>query len=821
MSPERPIRVTVVLSHPVQYFAPWFRHIARHRPELDLTVLYAAIPTPEQQGVGFDRAFSWDIPLTDGYRYEVCGDAAGKRFDSDHFLGIDMPRIGARIAGTHPDVVLVPGWHSVMQVRALRACRRLGIPVLYRGDSTLASGPRKFIRPLWRLKTRTLLRWFDGYLAVGTGADEYLRRFHALDPLIFRSPHCVENERFAADSDEARASGDRDRARAGFGASPADFVVCFAGKCVDRKQPLAAVRAVAGLGSGAVLLMIGDGPLADAARTEAARLGVRLAWRGFLNQSELPRAYASADCTLMPSTWESWGLVVNESLASGVPCVATSGVEAVRDLIVDGTTGYTVPVGDVAAMTARLNDIRVARANGRDFARDCRARVARASFDAATDGLVAASRRVLAHRAHTPAAAGSPRVVALCGDMVMLFGRERMTFEVLRTLRDHGAAVHCIVNTWSSGDIVALAESMGASWSTGRYWETLKRRGWSIRDAVLAVWDVAATSGGLLRDVRRMRATHVLVASYHSVLRNWPALLALRLAGVSVIFRVPDAPDAGEFYRRLWRWLINPAVGRFVVNSQFTAGEMRRVGIAPDKLHVIANTQSRRQPSDAAAAPREAPAARTPHTARLIYVGQMIPPKGLDLLLDATGLLVAKGYDVELDAVGDIDGWEPPGWEGYRTRLRARAAQPDLADRVCFLGVRDDVPGLLAAATLHCCPSRMEKRESFGGVTVEAKLAGIPSVVTPSGGLPELIDHPRNGWIAAADTAEALAEGIAYFLDRPAALKDAAAAARASAEDYSRSRFVAAWLPCFDVDNRTMHHQEGAADRRAAHSHVR
>ncbi|HEX6985131.1 MAG TPA: hypothetical protein VF170_07120, partial [Planctomycetaceae bacterium] len=66
-----PIRLTAVLTHPVQYFAPWFRHIANTCPALDLTVVYATVPTPQQQGTGFGAAFRWDVPLLDGYRSVV------------------------------------------------------------------------------------------------------------------------------------------------------------------------------------------------------------------------------------------------------------------------------------------------------------------------------------------------------------------------------------------------------------------------------------------------------------------------------------------------------------------------------------------------------------------------------------------------------------------------------------------------------------------------------------------------------------------------------------------------------------------------------
>ena len=63
-----PVRLTAVLTHPIQYYAPWFRHIHAHAPEIALTVVYATRADAEQQGVGFDRSFEWDVPLTDGYR---------------------------------------------------------------------------------------------------------------------------------------------------------------------------------------------------------------------------------------------------------------------------------------------------------------------------------------------------------------------------------------------------------------------------------------------------------------------------------------------------------------------------------------------------------------------------------------------------------------------------------------------------------------------------------------------------------------------------------------------------------------------------------
>ena len=205
----RPIRLTVVLTHPIQYYAPWFRHIVAHAPDLALTVVHATEPTPEQQGVGFDRAFTWDVPLTDGYpSVTVRPPQSGDRIDSGHFFGLDVPEIGEAVARTQPDVVLITGWYSVTLVRALYACRRLGVPVLYRGDSHLLSGPRGWRRPIWTLKTWHLLRRFQGYLCPGVRVRDYLDWFGVPPHLVFDVPHGIDNELFAAERRAVPASVD-------------------------------------------------------------------------------------------------------------------------------------------------------------------------------------------------------------------------------------------------------------------------------------------------------------------------------------------------------------------------------------------------------------------------------------------------------------------------------------------------------------------------------------------------------------------------------------------------------------------------------------
>jgi glycosyltransferase involved in cell wall biosynthesis len=375
--------------------------------------------------------------------------------------------------------------------------------------------------------------------------------------------------------------------------------------------------------------------------------------------------------------------------------------------------------------------------------------------------------------------------------MVAAGGLERMTFEVLAALRQRGAAVHCIVNDWENHRIIALADGVGASWSIGRHQVALERT-LNPKKVASIVWDVLQASAGLLRDALRFRATHLLLPEYGSALHNAPAIVLLRTMGVKTVMRLGNAPDPGSFYRFVWRVLVGPMTAQFVPNSHFTERALLAHGVPARKVRCIYNPVAAR--SRAAATP----ASDAREAGGLIYVGQIIPEKGVDVLLEAVALLVARGYgSVRLDLVGKVDGWTSPAYTGYRERLCERAQRADLADRTRFLGWHENVPDLLAAAAIHCCPSMPEQRESFANVVIEAKAAGIPSVVFPTGSLAELVDHGVDGWVCDACTAASLADGLAFFLSDENRRQAAGRRARRSIDRFGWDRFADLWWSVF------------------------
>jgi glycosyltransferase involved in cell wall biosynthesis len=91
------------------------------------------------------------------------------------------------------------------------------------------------------------------------------------------------------------------------------------------------------------------------AKDLVAQKKLPVTFAGFLNQTEIVKAYLAADCLVLPSDYgETWGLVVNEAMACGLPAIVSDRVGCGPDLIIDGVTGYIFPFGDITALAGKL-----------------------------------------------------------------------------------------------------------------------------------------------------------------------------------------------------------------------------------------------------------------------------------------------------------------------------------------------------------------------------------------------------------------------------------------------------------------------------------
>lgn len=351
-------RLAIVTSHPVQYYAPWFRFLAR-TGRVDLRVFYLWDGgVRARHDPGFGHAVRWDIPLLDGYAHEFVPNTSA-RPGTAHFTGLSNPALPSRLAAFDPQAALLVGYNHASFLRTIfaRWPRRPPCPLIFRGDShRLFPRPYSLRERLRRALITAVYRRFAAVLYVGKANREYFRWHGVPEERLFFAPHAVDNDRFADCGFETRREA---RAwRGSLGIPEHHALVMFAGKFEDKKRPLDLLAAFARLGvREASLVFVGAGRLEGELRSRAAEVP-NVYFAPFQNQSEMPRTYAAADLFVLPSHGreETWGLAINEALCLGRPVIVSDHVGCAADLVEPGGNGLIFPAGNVDALTAALRD---------------------------------------------------------------------------------------------------------------------------------------------------------------------------------------------------------------------------------------------------------------------------------------------------------------------------------------------------------------------------------------------------------------------------------------------------------------------------------
>ena len=346
-------RLAIVATHPIQYSAPVFRALAAAEG-IDLRVFYtwsqAARSVPDRD---FGREVAWDIPLTDGYAHQFVENVAASP-GTERFAGIDTPGLVPQIVNWAPDAVLVYSWNYRAHFGAMRHFKGR-VPVLFRGDSTLIDERTWWRATLRRLALRWVYRHADVAIAVGSHNRDYFAWCGLPQERIAMAPHSVDTVRFGADADRHEDLALQWRAQLGI--DPGAVVILFAGKLQSKKNPDLLLEAFAALQSGSHLVFVGNGDREEILRNKAAGQP-NVHFLPFQNQSVMPAVYRLGDVFVLPSQGpeETWGLALNEAMASGRPVIASSRVGGARDLIRPNVDGWTFTSGDRSEVVAVLRE---------------------------------------------------------------------------------------------------------------------------------------------------------------------------------------------------------------------------------------------------------------------------------------------------------------------------------------------------------------------------------------------------------------------------------------------------------------------------------
>jgi glycosyltransferase involved in cell wall biosynthesis len=388
--------LAVIDTHPVQYRAPLYRAL-QERYGVRVCAIYGSdFSVAGYEDKGFQAKFAWDTDLLLGYSHLYLSTV--DRGAANEAAAVSARGLSSALKEINPAAILLlaydPRFHKWAWFHALRS----GLPILFRGETIDATETPRSLPGIRAKVLNGLYKRCASLLYIGQRSKRHYSSIGCPDDKLTFSPYCVDAAVFA--EDEAARSELRARTRLALGLQADDRAILFSGKLCDRKRPdllISALKASSpDVRAKSVIVYLGSGELQPALAAEAASDPIiQVRFMGFRNQKELSPYYHAADLLVLPSRFETWGLVVNDALHHGLPCIASDSVGCAPDLVIPGVTGEIFATDSVESLAGALD--RVSALIGRpDVRQACRDRVAAYSIDKAAEGIARAYRAAIA-----------------------------------------------------------------------------------------------------------------------------------------------------------------------------------------------------------------------------------------------------------------------------------------------------------------------------------------------------------------------------------------------------------------------------------------
>jgi len=375
----------ILCTHPIQYQVPIWQALVQDG-RVPFEVWYVTDRhTRLSHDREFGKTFAWDIKTLEGYPYRFLNASLGATPSSFWKCRLTED-LGARLKNSGAKALWIQGWQVTAYWQAAFLAKRAGVDLWLRAESN----DLKYVPPWKRLIKRWVLGEFfrrvDHFLYIGIANRRLYETFGAPPGKLHAAPYAVDNERFARQAAALRPH--RASLRRQWGIADDAFCILFCGKFIRKKHPSDLIDAARLLHeNGQIpkfhLLFVGSGELSGELRqgcsiafdSDAGGLQAPLlddgCWRpsatfaGFLNQTAISQAYVAADCLVLPSdSGETWGLVVNEAMASGLPCAASRACGCTDDLLFPDWPERTFDAGDQIGLANSIVQIYLGNHSG-------------------------------------------------------------------------------------------------------------------------------------------------------------------------------------------------------------------------------------------------------------------------------------------------------------------------------------------------------------------------------------------------------------------------------------------------------------------------
>ena len=648
-------------------------------------------------------------------------------------------------------------WATMPTTAAVIASRWLGIPFSFTAHAWDIFVPNPSLAAKLRLAERviTCTDYNRRHLAevCPEAADKILLNYHGVDLNKFGKPVRLEAGRLAQAPERRQSTTSPSAFSLQPSASSGLPLLLSVGRLVEAKGFETLLDAYALMRDRGVrfkAVIVGEGPLRNALERQIAARGLTdvVEMKAALPQETLRQLYAGAYAFVLPCVVADNGdrdgipNVILEAMAMGLPVVSTdlSGIpEAVRDQ----QTGLLVPSRDPNRLAQGLAHLLQHPEVARTFGERGRQWVA-TQFDerAHMERLVTVMRELLD---------SSPAVKILYVIWSLAVGGAERVVSLLARHLDPSSYRPMVACLNDAGQLAGPLEEAGVP--------VVAMHKQGLAD-VRVLW----------RLIRLIHRERIQLVHTHLWGGNLWGRLAARLAGVPMVATEHNT----DVWKRPWHFAVDRWLARRTHALVAVSGAVREFyiahGLPADRVETIPNgietdrfpAPSRSSLYDTLGWPAETPV--------FLSIGRLVPAKRHEVFIEVMAAVAGQHPEARGLIVGD-----GPMRESLERRIRERG----LAARVVLAGLRSDVPALLRGARAVVFTS---EREGLPMVLLEAMASAVPVVACAVGGIPEVLEDGRTGWLVTPQDTAALIERLRHLATHPDTARRVGLAAQADVQ---------------------------------------
>jgi len=334
-------------THPIQYRAPVFRVLHEKLPGFKVGFFNTAFDGKKWWFQEVDKIppQNFGLNLVEGYPHFFLNTSSLSLYQK-------FQALKETLNDYRPRAVMIYGYYQTEHWLLRLLTSQLNIPLIFVGETFDWRGSW-FRKKIKRVLIRFFFRRVGEFIAIGKKTTQYYQNWGIASQKVTQAHYCTDLQPFHLMDDEAILV--RKKVRESLNIPENAFVMLFVGRLFERKRPRDLIQIHQNLRRSHPVhtVFVGNGELQEELRFSTQSVeGIH--WVGFKNQIELKKFYTASNLLVVPSEFETWGLVVNEAFSCGLPAVVTQTCGVADDLVVSGETGAVYPVGDVKAASSQI-----------------------------------------------------------------------------------------------------------------------------------------------------------------------------------------------------------------------------------------------------------------------------------------------------------------------------------------------------------------------------------------------------------------------------------------------------------------------------------